>query len=554
MNSLNTEIFIAKRMLKKTGKNNKLSQPIVFLAISGITLGICVMILSISVASGFQNEVRDKVVGFGSHIQIEPQFNNESFESSPMLVDPNLKKEIITYNKINNLQSFAYKPAIIQAKSNKKINSEGKVIRDIEGIVFKGISTDYNPSFFNKHMISGEFPDYDRLQLNDSIIISNFLSKRLELNLHDKATVFFMNKRGKPKQYNLTIAGIFDTGLEDFDKKFAFIDLNLIRKINGWGMQVFLTLKEDKTDHSYYLEASASGGNENYLYEWNNSKNKSKNNKFPLLNLTDTTIQVICSDESNNFNSDNSSSLTLPDTAWITIRNLSIKDSLNHCLGFKNISYPNDSITLFENDCIEFETLRKSAGGSYHHYVGGLEINLKTYKDLFNSTDDISKIVGPKYSTTTIIEKNQEVFNWLNMLDVNVYIIISLMILVAIINMTAALLVIILEKTRFIGILKSLGSTNWNIRKIFIYNGGYLILYGLILGNILGVSIIILQNQYGIITLPKENYFIDVVPMHFPITQFILINLCSFFICVLALVLPSYFITKISPIKAIRIE
>ena len=140
------------------------------------------------------------------------------------------------------------------------------------------------------------------------------------------------------------------------------------------------------------------------------------------------------------------------------------------------------------------------------------------------------------------------------MLDVNVYIIISLMILVAIINMTAALLVIILEKTRFIGILKSLGSTNWSIRKIFIYNGGYLILYGLILGNILGVSIIILQNQYGIITLPKENYFIDVVPMHFPITQFILINLCSFFICVLALVLPSYLITKISPIKAIRIE
>ena len=114
------------------------------------------------------------------------------------------------------------------------------------------------------------------------------------------------------------------------------------------------------------------------------------------------------------------------------------------------------------------------------------------------------------------------------MLDVNVYIILSLMILVAIINMTAALLVIILEKTRLIGILKSIGSTNWSIRKIFIYNGSYLVLFGIILGNLLGISIIIIQNQYGILTLPKENYFIDIVPMHLPIIPFIMINAGAF--------------------------
>jgi len=541
-------------MLKNGGKDNKLSQPIVFLAIIGITLGISVMILSISVASGFQKEIRDKVVGFGSHIQIEPQFNNESYESSPMVFDHLISDELAAYDKVKNVQSYAYKPAIIQTKNNNNINSDGKIIRDIEGVVFKGISFDFNPSFFNNHMIAGKFPIYNSSKSNDSIVVSNFLAKRLQLTLNEKATVFFMNNKGKPKQYNLIIAGIYDTGLEDFDKKFAFIDLNLIRKINGWGLQVFLALKENSNENSYYIEAKSSGGNGKYIYSWNNSANKTLENKLPLQILKDTSIQVICYEETANYPSNKASESILPDTAWISIRTLNVNDSINTCLQFDNVTYLNDSITIYKNACIEIETIRHSTGGSYKYYIGGLEVVLKEYKDLFNSVNDISKIAGPKYSTTTIIEKNQEVFNWLNMLDVNVYIILSLMILVAIINMTAALLVIILEKTRLIGVLKSIGSTNWSIRKIFIYNGSYLVLFGIILGNLLGISIIIIQNQYGILTLPKENYFIDIVPMHLPIIPFIMINLCSFIICVLALVLPSYLITKISPIKAIRLE
>ena len=140
------------------------------------------------------------------------------------------------------------------------------------------------------------------------------------------------------------------------------------------------------------------------------------------------------------------------------------------------------------------------------------------------------------------------------MLDINVYIIIGLMIAVAIINMTAALLVIILEKTQMIGTLKSLGANNWSIRKIFIYNGGTLIIIGLIIGNIIGLSIIFIQTNFEIITLPKENYFVSIVPMHLSFMNFSLINLGAFLTCFAALIFPSYFITKISPIKAIRKE
>ena len=112
----------------------------------------------------------------------------------------------------------------------------------------------------------------------------------------------------------------------------------------------------------------------------------------------------------------------------------------------------------------------------------------------------------------------------------------------------------ILEKTQMIGILKSLGSTNWSIRKIFIYNGGLLILIGILLGNLIAISIIIIQNQFGLITLPQENYFVSTVPMHFPILPYLLINAGAFIICFAALIIPSYLITKISPIKAIKVE
>ncbi len=557
MNSLNTEILIAKRMLKKQGKTNKFSQPIVILAIIGITLGICVMILAMSVATGFQKEVRDKVVGFGSHIQIEPQSNNESFDSSPMVIEDELMTQILQNSKVRHAQYYAYKPAIIQTKRKDVKNKKGEIIRDIEAIVFKGIGPDFDEGFFNKHIISGKFPNYSSNNRNDSIVISNYFAKRLRLKPNDTISALFFNQNGdqietKPSLRPLYISGIYETGLENVDEKFAFMDLNKLKKINGWFINVNLELKRNINDTTYYIKANPSGGNHNYIYCWNNSNSFTKNNNLniDLNSFIDTTIQLVCTDYFNDPNTYLQSNklpvipnnindlmvwkrarMSIPDTAWLSLS----KDSANNLI----------------------DTLIKTKGidGSSKYYTGGIEVFLNKYDALLNTVDEIKGLIkADDFKTSTIKEKYEMIFNWLNMLDVNVYIILSLMILVAVINMTAALLVIILEKTQLIGILKSLGTTNWSVRKIFIYHGSYLILYGIILGNILAISIIILQNQYEILTLPQENYFVSIVPMHFPIIPFILINICSFSICILSLIIPSYLITKISPIKAIRLE
>ena len=158
----------------------------------------------------------------------------------------------------------------------------------------------------------------------------------------------------------------------------------------------------------------------------------------------------------------------------------------------------------------------------------GLKFLLKDYNDLFVAKDLIKKHTTREFSASAITERNEEIFNWLNMLDLNVYIIIGLMILVAIINMTSALLVIILERTQMIGILKALGQGNWSIRKIFLYNGGYLITKGMLYGNILAIGMIVLQNQFHILTLPQANYYVSIVPMAFPVTALILVDACAF--------------------------
>jgi len=129
-----------------------------------------------------------------------------------------------------------------------------------------------------------------------------------------------------------------------------------------------------------------------------------------------------------------------------------------------------------------------------------------------------------------------------------------LMILVAVINMTSALLVIILERTKMIGILKSLGAKNWSIRQIFLMNGGFIILKGILYGNILAFGIIIFQNATGFLTLSQSNYYVSVVPMHYLFWQTIAVNLGAYIICNLALILPSYVITRISPVTAIKFE
>ena len=536
-------------MLKKHGKTNKLSQPIVFLAVIGIALGIAVMLISSAVATGFQKEIREKVVGFGGHIQIESQFGNESYESNPMLIPYNLKNELEKDSKVRLTQNYAYKPAILQSKNGEKFNNKGEIIRDIEGIVFKAVDHNFDASFFTKHLKAGYFPSYKLTQSSDSIVVSNYIANRLNLSINEKVSTFFVKEKG-PKQRNLIIAGIFETGLEEFDKRFGFIDLNQLRKINSWGIQTYLAVVPTLNENRLTIKASCFGGNDNYKYSWNNGP-FTNSSEFSTPLLKDTSIVVVSSDFEKGFPFGETKMISVPDTAILDLKFQKKNKPSTDCKKLsKKIITQNEII--FENDCFLLETKLKTSIGSGRFYTGGIEVLLNSYQDLFKGENIVKELVGPEFRTSTIVERNQEIFNWLDMLDLNVFIIIGLMILVAIINMTAALLVIILEKTQMIGILKSLGANNWSIRKIFILNGGYLILTGLLIGNAIGLSIIFLQSNFELITLPKENYFVSIVPMHLSLINVLAINFGSLAMCIASLVIPSYFITKIAPIKAIK--
>ena len=552
---MNTELYIAKRMLENGEKGKKISKPIIFLAIAGITLGIAVMILSISIASGFQKEVRNKIVGFGSHVQISGSYNNVSYESSQLLVSEVDTASLGKNNAIQNVQIFAYKPAIMQAKESKAENENGKAIRDIKGVVFKGISNDFDIRFFKKHLKEGKIPTYVDTQINDSILISKFIADKLRLNIGDKASIFFIKKSG-PKQRNLIVAGIYETGLEDFDKQFCFIDINQIRKLNQWGISTYLKVKEE-CEHGFpIIEASAFGGNKNFRYSWNN-KAFGLDFKQILCPITDTVIQVVASDFMSSGYLEPLEQMSISDTAWLTIKVIDNKRKACNCTESTSdlqAEYLNDSTTSFVFNGLHFTTTLRTSGGSAKYYSGGIEILLKEFEQLEQGEKIVEGYVGPQFNVTTIVSQNEEIFNWLEMLDMNVYIIIGLMILVAIINMTSALMVLILEKTQMIGILKALGATNWSVRKIFIYNGAYLILKGMLYGNLLALTVIFLQKYFQIIKLSQENYFVSVVPMDIPISAFMLVNLGAFLVCYLALVLPSYIVTKITPVKAIKFD
>jgi len=551
---LNTELYIAKRMLENGKKGNKISKPIVTLAISGITLGIAVMILSISIASGFQKEVREKIVGFGSHVQITNSYNNISYESSAMLVSEIDTQQIANNPTVTNVQIFAYKPAIMQSKNSLEKNENGEKIRDIQGVVFKGIGKDFDPSYFQSHLVKGHIPLFEKKEINDSILISQYIANKLHLKIGDKASTFFIKQEG-PKQRNLIVAGIYETGLEDFDKRFCFIDIKQIRKLNQWGISTYLSINENCEHGFLVVEASVFGGNQNYRYSWNN-KEFDIESKQILCPIKDTVIKVVASDFQSRGYLEPLDMISVPDTAWLKIKvdatNTKCKCATpNEPL---DIEYINDSTTQFYINGSKVTTILTTSGGSDKYYSGGIEILLANFKDLEKGEEIIENYVGPLYNVTTIVSQNEEIFNWLEMLDMNVYIIIGLMILVAIINMTSALMVLILEKTQMIGILKALGATNWSVRKIFIYNGAYLIFKGMLYGNILALCIIFLQNQFSIITLPQENYFVSIVPMDFPLSSILLVNIGAFIVCYLALVLPSYIVTKITPVKAIKFD
>lgn len=498
------------------------------------------MIISSSVSSGFQKEIKNKIVGFGSHIQINNYNTVNGVESEKMLLNQDFFDDVNNISDVNNIQSYATKAGILQAKVDS--NKFSKASKNIHGVVFKGISEDFNWDFFDKNIIEGDIIDSNK----NKILISKSVAQKLSLSVDDKISAYFVDEKG-PKQRKFEISGIYETGLEEFDEKFVICHISHIQQLNKWDIQTSLFLSTECINNNIVIEAQTTGGFESYEYEWSESI-KTINNRVYFCPTKDTAIYVITRPLENN-----SQNTEIPDTSLIRL-NVNLNE-VDKCICQLPLNYEslNDSTRRYFNEIGEITTIVSNKDNS-SNYCGGFEINLNDFKQIDNKKMEVEEAVGPLFHVTSIDDKHPEIFAWLDLLDTNVYVIIVLLIIVAIINMASTLLVIILEKGQAIGLLKALGGSQNFISKIFISLGGLIILRGLLWGNLIALFIILIQNQFQILTLPQANYFVSVVPMDWSINWFVLIDLGALVICTFALIIPSKIINRISITKAIKLD
>ncbi|MCZ4695852.1 ABC transporter permease [Ancylomarina euxinus] len=414
---MNLELFIAKKITYKNKSDRQISRPIISIATLGIALGLSVMILAIAIVTGFKAGITEKITGFGSHIQISNYDNNNSFETYPIDINLVPFDRLSQIEGIKHIQSFATKPGIIKTKE------------EIQGIVLSGAALDYDWSFFKDKLVEGDTISMVPSKKSNQVLISEKLAKLLHLNVGEKLIMYFVQQPIRQRAF--TISGIYNSGMDEFDKLFVICDMRHIQKLNNWD---------------------------------------------------DNQVSGI--------------EITLDD--------------------FKNLDETKDLI-------------RDNVTGIF--------------------TND-----GSTFKVRSIKQRHPQIFNWLEMLDLNVWIILGLMILVAGFNMISGLLIIILEKTNMIGILKALGTDNWSVRKIFLYQSSMIIGKGMLWGNLIGIGICLMQYQLQIISLDPVNYYLDTVPINLNVFHLVLLNIGTLIATVSMLLVPSYWITRITPSKAIKFD
>lgn len=415
---MNWKLFIARRIYKKNEGGREVSKPAVRIAMLGIAIGLAIMIVSIAVVIGFKHQVRDKVVGIGSDIVISNFEAQNTYETSPIVANDSLFAQLQTLEGIRHLQRYSTKPGMIMTDT------------DFEGMVLKGISTEYDLSFIKRHLVEGEIPMFTDTVASQQVLISQSNALKLKLKVGDKIYTYFVDD-DHIRARRLTIAGIYQTNFTTYDDLFLISDLYTVNRLNNW-----------KTDQ-----------------------------------------------------------------------------------------------------------------------VSGVEIQVRDYDKL----EDVRELVHEKvdvqtdkyggiYFTQSIEDLHPEIFAWLGLLDMNVWVILFLMIGVAGFTMISGLLIIILERTNMIGVLKALGANNWSIRNIFLNFSMLLIGRGMLIGNVIGLLLCFLQYLFHIIKLDPSTYYVSYVPIEMNWGIFILLNICTFIVSVLMLIGPSYLIAHIHPAKSIRFE
>ena len=568
---VSVEYFISKRILKSEVQGKKVSKAIVRISVISIALAVVVNLITIAVVTGFQKEVRNKVTGFGSHLFIMAASEGSIYESQPINKNQAFLKILKENSKIKGIFPVAYKPVLFQSDKEESIiklaNGKDSILskQNIQGGLIKGVDATFDWSFFKQHLIEGEIPDFSGKEISNELLISNKIANDLNFKIGDTIRAFFV--RSTPVLRLFTVKGIYETGLEEHDKKLTIGDLRNVQELNDWGItssiQVDDTLyKTPGYENEFIVRGVATGGQGRFRYDWGGGFEKYGAKTFNA--FKDTTFQIVFSDYYSNIDGRNEQS-TIADTSILKIK---VKGNLTSTNDFKLNEFGELIRHYSDNSGLRYSIKASkkevffehvNGQGSFQNYVGGFEITVNHWEDLEEITKMVKKNVefiptvhGETLKVTSILENESDIFVWLSFLDLNVVIILVLMILIGIINMGSALLVLILIRTNFIGILKSLGATDWTIRKIFLAQALFLILRGMVIGNLIGVGFCFIQYYFNIIPLNPEVYYLNTVPIDLSIWSWVLLNAGTLIVCLLALIIPSIVITRISPVKAIR--
>jgi lipoprotein-releasing system permease protein len=410
---LNTELFIARKL--SFNRDSKPVKVMTRIAVFSVALSIAVIIVATSVLSGFKIQLKEKISGFNSHLRIANLDSNYSFDTPPIRNDYDFYNSVAVLPEVRHIQQYAYKGGIIRANN------------DIQGVVLKGVGTDFDWSFFKQYMVDGcVFSVADSVTSNE-VIISASLSKLLNLKTGDSFEIYFVQEPARVRRF--TVAGLYNTYFEEMDKTFVVCDIRHIQKLNRW------------------------------------DSNQASGMEIMLHSIHDM------------------------DRAYAKIDNIA----------------------------------------GYLTFDDGSRLEVTTLKNAFPG-----------------------IFNWLAILDMNVLIILIIMVIVAGFNMISGLLIMLLEKIPMIGILKSMGMTDFSIRKIFLYRSSMIVSRGLVYGNILGLSLCILQYCFGIVHLNPESYFFSTAPVDINLLNILLLNISSFVFIVISQMIPTVVISRITPDKTIR--
>lgn len=538
---------IASRISRGKGIKKGFSRPIILIATSAVTLGIAVVIVSISIVRGFQNEVRKKVVGFGAHVQITENSRGFSKESFALEYNDSLVQQMQNIPSVSHVQRFAIKPGILETRT------------DIEGAIIKGVGEEFDWSFFKSKMIDGKTLDEDSAQFKKAVVISEIMANRLNLKVGNKLSVYFVLNQEDAKPKVFTVSGIFNSGFQDFDEQFIFVPLKVLSKVSKWGLEAQVVLKEDENNpDNWQVEARGFGGSGTLKYAWSEPSWKGTG-PFTI------------------------SKNSQPQEYWVAVRDLAG-------------TYP-DTAYFSSSTGEDYEGLvmfSQPSKGSYHRYTGGYEVILDSYESVLNADDALTFSLPYTLKSETIKRRFPEIFQWLQTLDLNVFIIIALMIFVAVINMASAILIIILEKTNLIGLFKAFGSTTRQLSRVFMLVAFRIFCTGLILGNVIGIAICYLQEQKGFLKLDQANYYLDTVPVDLSwmrltdfkgifieIKEFCIelfqieswydfkiikrlfyildwhlygLNFFVLVICLLCMFIPLLYVSRISPVRAIKFD